>query len=362
MKTIDQLPNFSGNLGAAYTLVRQAGVTYKVLGSSFFGATGPTGATGPEGATGPAGPTGATGPTGADSTVAGPTGPAGAASTVAGPAGPMGPTGPAGADSTVAGPTGPAGPAGSGGITSVTSTAPVASSGGANPVISIAAATALVPGYLTAADWTSFNGKQSYGYCGATPLANLVQGEGARGRSVNKTNGNATVSDNTNPSGFFYGNAVTGMPDANWYTWINVAGDAWSGADGYGFQLANSFWDGSLKFRHFQSGVWGGWNTLCTSQTLSSREVNGGTCLAGYTYLIYGPGVSGGGMYLPASPPQGTTIQFVDMYGNWSTYPWTLYRNGQPIMGLAQDMTVSTSNASFKAVYGDASCGWRIIT
>ena len=49
------------------------------------------------------------------------------------------------------------------GVTAVSGTAPVVSSGGANPAISMAAATTTVPGYLTAADWTTFNNKQPAG-------------------------------------------------------------------------------------------------------------------------------------------------------------------------------------------------------
>ena len=49
----------------------------------------------------------------------------------------------------------------SGGVTSVSGTAPVVSSGGATPAISMAAAASGVPGYLTAADWATFNGKES---------------------------------------------------------------------------------------------------------------------------------------------------------------------------------------------------------
>ena len=44
-------------------------------------------------------------------------------------------------------------------VTSVTGTAPVVSSGGATPAISMAAATGSVNGYLTSTDWTTFNGK-----------------------------------------------------------------------------------------------------------------------------------------------------------------------------------------------------------
>jgi hypothetical protein len=50
---------------------------------------------------------------------------------------------------------------GSGTVTSVTGTAPVVSSGGATPAISMAAATTSVSGYLTSTDWTTFNGKQA---------------------------------------------------------------------------------------------------------------------------------------------------------------------------------------------------------
>ena len=46
-------------------------------------------------------------------------------------------------------------------VTSVTGTAPVVSSGGASPAISMAAATGSVNGYLTSTDWTTFNGKQT---------------------------------------------------------------------------------------------------------------------------------------------------------------------------------------------------------
>jgi len=49
------------------------------------------------------------------------------------------------------------------GVVSVGATAPVVSSGGSAPVISIPAATALVDGYLTSTDWSTFNGKQPAG-------------------------------------------------------------------------------------------------------------------------------------------------------------------------------------------------------
>ena len=50
---------------------------------------------------------------------------------------------------------------GSGTVTSVTGTAPLVSSGGTDPILSIPAATTSVSGYLTSTDWNTFNGKQA---------------------------------------------------------------------------------------------------------------------------------------------------------------------------------------------------------
>jgi hypothetical protein len=50
-------------------------------------------------------------------------------------------------------------PSSGGTVTSVTGTAPVVSSGGNTPAISMAAANGSTNGYLTSTDWTTFNGK-----------------------------------------------------------------------------------------------------------------------------------------------------------------------------------------------------------
>lgn len=52
-------------------------------------------------------------------------------------------------------------PSSGGTVTSVTGTAPVVSSGGNTPAISMPAATASVNGYLTSTDWTTFNNKSN---------------------------------------------------------------------------------------------------------------------------------------------------------------------------------------------------------
>ena len=55
-----------------------------------------------------------------------------------------------------------------GGVTTVTGTAPVVSSGGATPVISMAQANGTTDGYLDNADWTTFNSKQTAITAGTT--------------------------------------------------------------------------------------------------------------------------------------------------------------------------------------------------
>jgi hypothetical protein len=61
---------------------------------------------------------------------------------------------------------------GGGGVATVTGTAPIQSSGGANPAISISQASSTIPGYLAAADWVTFNNKLGT----ATQFAGEVSG------------------------------------------------------------------------------------------------------------------------------------------------------------------------------------------
>jgi len=59
-------------------------------------------------------------------------------------------------------------------VTSVTGTAPVVSSGGATPAISMAAANTTTDGYLTSTDWNTFNGKYSTGGALGTPSSGTL--------------------------------------------------------------------------------------------------------------------------------------------------------------------------------------------
>jgi len=68
-------------------------------------------------------------------------------------------------------------------VTSVTGTAPVVSSGGNTPAISMAAASTSANGYLTSTDWNTFNGKQAAGL-----YATLTGTETLQNKTLDNTN------------------------------------------------------------------------------------------------------------------------------------------------------------------------------
>jgi hypothetical protein len=92
-----------------------------------------------------------------------------------------------------------------GGVTSVTGTAPVVSSGGSTPAISMAAASSSVSGYLTSTDWNTFNGKQ--------PAGSYLTSGGALGTPSSGTLTNCTFptlnQNTTGSSGSCTGNSST---------------------------------------------------------------------------------------------------------------------------------------------------------
>lgn len=63
---------------------------------------------------------------------------------------------------------------------------------------------------------------------------------------------------------------------------------------------------------------------------------------------------------LPATPNPGDFIKVTDIAGTFATNNCTLARNGQPIMRIADDMTISTNGASIRLVYHDATRGWLL--
>jgi hypothetical protein len=82
-------------------------------------------------------------------------------------------------------------------VTSVTGTAPVVSSGGATPAISMPAATGSVDGYLTSTDWTTFNNKSNTSGTVTSVAATAGTGISVSGSPIT-TSGTLTIT-NTAP-------------------------------------------------------------------------------------------------------------------------------------------------------------------
>jgi hypothetical protein len=81
---------------------------------------------------------------------------------------------------------------GSGTVTSVTGTAPVVSSGGTTPAISMAAANTTTNGYLTSTDWNTFNGKGSGTVTSVSGTTGRITSTGGTTPVLDLTSGIAT--------------------------------------------------------------------------------------------------------------------------------------------------------------------------
>lgn len=63
---------------------------------------------------------------------------------------------------------------------------------------------------------------------------------------------------------------------------------------------------------------------------------------------------------LPASPSPGAEVAVIDVAGAFAANNLTIARNGNLIMGLAEDVTVSAPNTSVTLIYSGVTNGWRI--
>ena len=102
-------------------------------------------------------------------------------------------------------------------VTGVTGTSPVASSGGAAPVISMPAATSSTNGYLTSANWQTFNNKTS----NTGTITNVIAGTGMTGggSSGSVTLNNSITNNNqlTNGAGYITASGVPSGDKGSFY-------------------------------------------------------------------------------------------------------------------------------------------------
>jgi hypothetical protein len=63
---------------------------------------------------------------------------------------------------------------------------------------------------------------------------------------------------------------------------------------------------------------------------------------------------------LPASPQTGDQVSLIDLASTFDTNNLTIGRNSLKIMGLSEDMVISTEDAAIQLVYTGATYGWKL--
>jgi hypothetical protein len=175
-------------------------------------------------------------------------------------------------------------PSSGGTVTSVTGTAPVVSSGGNTPAISMAKATGSVDGYLSSTDWTTFNNKQPAGsYLTAVTADAPLSGSGTSGSHLvisqantstngylsstdwNTFNGKApAVTYTTNYVPYGQGTTTPALSANLQFNGTNLAIggtlSAWSGVGNVLQITGGAFWGGTVVSHHSLNTYYDGSN------------------------------------------------------------------------------------------------------
>lgn len=101
-----------------------------------------------------------------------------------------------------------------------------------------------------------------------------------------------------------------------------------------------------------------GSGTLSWVTPITTSIVSGTTQTASQNYRYVLSNASTTTVILPSSPTLGDTVYLV-VANDLSTN--IVARNGQKIMSLEQDMTITSSNAAFGLLYTNSTLGWRVI-
>lgn len=276
----------------------------------------------------------------------------------------------------------------SGAVTSVsaalTAGNPITVSGTSVITIDIPVATSVANGYLKSSDWSTFNGKQ----VGSSELSGLVTGMVSTGIVQRTAAGAYTTLGTSSPLSVVAGNISLGtVPVASGGTGTTTGSITGTGAltlaaggtnqnitldpSGTGYTILNGnvgIGNTNPTARLHIGGTAGVDGIKFPDGTIQTTAATGGswsavtsniTAVAGGKYLV---DTSSGAITitLPVSPSLGDEIVFVDAASNFATNNLTVGRNSLKIMGLVEDMTVSSNNASFTLIYYNAANGWRI--
>jgi hypothetical protein len=184
-------------------------------------------------------------------------------------------------------------------VTSVTGTAPVVSSGGTTPAISMAAASASVNGYLTSTDWTTFNNKGS----GTVTSVSVVSANGLAGTVATSTTTPA-ITLSTTITGLLKGNGTAISAATANTDYMGVAAPITKTAD---FTVAN----GEIWYINNKSG------STCTV-TLPAASSWTGRSLS-FKNMQAQTLVSASSNVVPIDTTTAGTTILLGVVGNWAT-------------------------------------------
>ena len=209
-------------------------------------------------------------------------------------------------------------------VTSVTGTAPVASSGGATPAISMAAANTSTNGYLTSTDWNTFNGKGS----------GTVTSVAASVPSVLSISGSPITTSGTLAITY----SGTALPAANGGTGLTSPSTA-----GNVLTSNGSAWVSSAPASGGLS-----WQSVKTS---NFTAVSGN----GYPINTTSNAIT---ITLPSSPSAGNYVVLTDYAGTFATNNLTINPNSVNLDGNSSNGIVRISRSTTSLVYIDSTQGW----
>jgi hypothetical protein len=259
-----------------------------------------------------------------------------------------------------------------GAVTNVTGTAPIASSGGTTPAISISQSSAVSDGYLSSTDWTTFNNKLSQAYTTVedegTPLTqrstiNFV------GAGVTATDsGGKTVVTIAGASGRF------GIADSNgaytYYTTLSLAMAAATGNQT--IEMFTDYTESGVVAITLKDGVTinGNGHSYIYSAPSGNCFIDNGVAITAniYNLTILRSGASSGSVYVQTSSNSDTTWTGSKIYMVGGTASEAVSLVGT-IRNIWVKTTTSTnaissaytSNAKLYNSYGESSSGYGLI-
>ena len=227
-------------------------------------------------------------------------------------------------------------------VTSVTGTAPIVSSGGANPAISMPAATTSVNGYLTSTDWNTFNNK---GLGSVTSVSATVPSFLSVTGSPITTSGTLTIS--------YSGTALPVANGGTGQTNAFVAGGIVYGSSTNALGVTAVGTTGQILLSNGTSApTWG--NGVVNWQSVQTANF---TAVANNAYPINTTS-SAITVTLPASPIVGQLITLLDYAGTAATNNILINPNGNKIQGNTAIVVLFIKRQSINLVYVDSMQGW----